>query len=189
VAPLSVLHQGAYLAIQSLWAGPWLRDVAGLGRDAVAAHLLTLALGMGIGFLGLGSLASRLSRRGHSPARVWIGAAVVFQLAQAAIVLGGGGHPRLVWFLFGIFGASGMLSYVIVSAAFPKSMAGRVNTGLNVFVFAGAFAIQAGIGAVLRAASGWGPGPREAYGLAFSLVLALQAIALVWLVATSRWRG
>lgn len=189
VAPLSVAHQGAYLAIQSLWAGPWLRDVAGLDRAAVASHLFTLAAGMGLGFLGLGTVASWLSRRGFSPARVWIPSAILFQGAQAVIALGGGGAPRLVWFLFGLFGAAGMLSYVIVSAGFPKAMAGRVNTGLNVLVFTGAFAVQAGVGALLSWASAAGAEPPRAYGLAFGLVLGLQVLALVWLVATRRWRG
>jgi hypothetical protein len=34
----------------------------------------------------------------------------------------------------------------------------------------------------------WGLAPREAYGIAFGLVLALEASALVWLLLTSRWR-
>lgn len=188
VAPLSVLHQGAYLAIQSLWAGPWLKDVAGFDRSAVASGLFVLALGMGAGFLGLGYVASRFSRRGVSPARVWIASAVVFQTAQAGIAANVDVAPPLLWLVFGVFGAAGMLSYVLVSSAFPTSMAGRVNTALNVFVFAGAFAIQAGIGALLEAAFARGFAPAEAYGLAFGVVLALEAVALLWLVATSRWR-
>lgn len=30
IAPITALSQGTFLAIQTLWAGPWLRDVAGL---------------------------------------------------------------------------------------------------------------------------------------------------------------
>ena len=36
VAPISVISQSTFLAIQSLWAGLWLRDVAGLKSDIVA---------------------------------------------------------------------------------------------------------------------------------------------------------
>ena len=35
IAPSSVLSQASFLAIQGLWAGPWLRDVAGLGKTCL----------------------------------------------------------------------------------------------------------------------------------------------------------
>lgn len=190
IAPFSVAHQGAYLSIQSLWAGPWLRDVAGLDRDAVASHLLTLALAMGIGFIGLGSLAHHLGRRGVPSLAVWLVSASLFQLTQLALILEWTDYTRTLWCAFGLFGAAGMLSYVILTRRFPIEMAGRVNTGLNVFVFTGAFALQAGIGAVIELFS-----PRDApfsplgYQLAFAVVLAIQVAALGWLAATSPWRA
>lgn len=188
IAPLSILHQGTYLAIQSLWAGPWLRDVAGLDRSAVASHLLTLALGMAFGYLGLGYLTERLGRRGISPLLVWGAAALVFQVTQGAIVLGLVPWARALWFSFGLFGASGMLGYAILTRRFPVAMAGRVNTGLNVMVFAAAFAIQSGIGAVIDWLSPAGAFSAEGYRVAFGVVLALQTLALVWIASTASWR-
>ncbi len=123
--------------IQSLWAGPWLRDVAGFGRAEVASRLFTLALSMAIGFLGIGFVAERIGRRGvragGSPGPV---CATAFQVVQGAIAFGFLAAPRLLWIAFGLFGASGMLSYVILVRRFPKDMAGRVNACLNVLVFA-----------------------------------------------------
>jgi predicted MFS family arabinose efflux permease len=188
IAPLSILHQGSYLAIQSLWAGPWLRDVAGLDRDAVASRLLTLALGMAIGYLGLGYLTERLGRHGVSPLMVWGVAAIVFQLTQGALVLALVPYARALWFAFGLFGASGMLGYAIVTRRFPVGMAGRVNTGLNVMVFAAAFAVQSGIGAVIDWLSPRGGFSPEGYRTAFGVVLALQCLALIWMASTSSWR-
>ena len=51
---------GAYV----LWAGPWLRDVAGFGRDAVALHLLLMAVATTAGFLFWGNFATWSARRG-----------------------------------------------------------------------------------------------------------------------------
>ena len=81
---------------------------------------------------------------------------------------------------FGLFGASGMLSYVILTRRFPPQMAGRVNACLNVLVFASAFAIQAGIGAVISFWSLSGSFSTEGYRVAFGSALALQTLALVW---------
>ncbi len=181
VAPLSITHQGTYLAIQSLWAGPWLGDVAGLGRAEVASHLFSLALAMALGFLGIGYFAERVGRRGVPPEKIWIGCALAFQAVQGAIALGVTDAPRALWIAFGLFGASGMLSYVILTRRFPTGMAGRVNACLNVLVFASAFGIQAAIGAVI---SWWSPASRfsvEGYRVAFGGALALQAISLLWL--------
>jgi len=64
VAPLTTFSQAAFLSIQGLWAGPWLRDVGNLERTAVANILFRVATAMASGFMTLGSVGSRLSRRG-----------------------------------------------------------------------------------------------------------------------------
>ena len=56
VAPLTTLSQASFLAIQGLWVGPWLKDVAGLDRAGVAGVLLWIAVAMVAGFISLGSL-------------------------------------------------------------------------------------------------------------------------------------
>ncbi len=189
IAPFSILHQGAYLSIQSLWAGPWLADVAELPRDEVATHLLMLALSMGVGFIGLGFLAERLGRFGVPTVAIWIGSSIAFQCAQLGLVLEWTGYARGLWSAFGLFGAAGMLSYVILTRSFPIAMAGRVNTGLNVFVFVGAYALQAGIGAIVQHYSEPGaPFSPKGFQMAFGIALALQTLALFWLLTTSPWR-
>ncbi|TDI42380.1 MAG: MFS transporter [Acidobacteria bacterium] len=189
IAPFSIMHQGAYLSIQSLWAGPWLATVAGLPRDEVATHLLMLASAMGVGFISLGFLAERLGRLGVPTVAVWIGSSIAFQCAQLGLVLEWTRYARGLWSAFGLFGAAGMLSYVILTRTFPVAMAGRVNTGLNVFVFIGAFALQAGIGAIVQRYSEPGaPFSPEGFQMAFGTTLALQTLALVWLLARAPWR-
>jgi MFS family permease len=184
VAPFSIAHQGTYLAVQSLWAGPWLRDVAQLERAEVASHLFALALSMAVGFLSIGFVAERIGRRGIRPETVWTTSAILFQLVQLAIALGVKAAPRALWIVFGLSGAAGMLSYVILTRRFPLEMAGRVNACLNVLVFASAFAIQAAIGAVISFWSPEGSFSIEGYRVAFGSALALQTLGLVWFRAS-----
>ena len=70
IAPLTTMSQASFLAIQGLWAGPWLRDVAGFSRPEVASTLFSMAAGMVAGFLLLGTMAERLGRRGIPPSAV-----------------------------------------------------------------------------------------------------------------------
>ncbi len=62
--PFVVTH-GAYQALQGLWLGPWLTDVAGLdrgGRGAAAARVRAGAYA--VGSVAFGSFADRLAARG-----------------------------------------------------------------------------------------------------------------------------
>ena len=181
LAPISLLVMSSHMAIQGLWAGPWLRDVAGLDRMAVADHLFWVAGGMVAGFLSMGTLAYRLSRLGIPPVVVSMCGVVIFLALQLLIALGYTGATLLIWLGFGFFGTSANLSYAVLSQTFPRELAGRVNTALNLLVFVGAFVTQWGLGAVIglwpATSGGYAP---HGYGMAFGLVLVLQLAALGW---------
>lgn len=183
VVPISTMSQAAFLAIQGLWAGPWLADVAGLDRSEVANHLFIIAVAMTAGFLGLGAVATRLIRGGVAPLTVASAALCIFGAAQMALVLALPLPALLLWCVFGISGSSGILIYSYLAPQFPAALAGRVVTSLNLFAFAGAFAVQWGMGAILDRYPGAldGSYAGEGYRLAFGSVLALQAAALLWM--------
>lgn len=182
LAPSSVVSQASFLAIQGLWAGPWLRDVAGLPKTVAADYLFWTAAAMVGGFLGLGQLAYRLTRWGIPPIAVAAAGMALFMLIQLA-VLCGFGWP-VVWVLFGFFGTSGVLNYAILSQAFPPDLAGRVNTALNLLVFVLAFAAQWGMGVMINRWPVAGGGyAASGYQLAFGLALVLQLISWLWLLA------
>lgn len=182
LAPLATLSQASFLAIQGLWAGPWLRDVAGLERSTVASYLFSVAAAMVAGYLSMGTLAYRLSRLGIRPIAVAAGGMLLFLLTQLAITLNLSGPVWLLWLLFGFFGTSGILTYAVLSQGFPPELAGRANTALNLLVFVAAFAGQWGIGAIISlwpsVVDGYHP---DAYRAAFGAILALQAIGFLLL--------
>ncbi|MFZ1537545.1 MAG: MFS transporter [Chromatiaceae bacterium] len=181
LAPISLLVMSAHMAIQGLWAGPWLRDVAGLDRIAVADHLFWVAGGLVAGFFGIGTLAYRLNRLGIPLVAVSIGGVVIFMALQLVVVLGYTGATLPIWVSFGFFGTSANLSFAILSQAFPRELAGRVNTALNLLVFVGAFIMQWSLGVVIGI---WptvnGGYAAIGYRTAFGMVLMLQIAALGW---------
>ena len=182
VAPATLASQGTFLAIQSLWIGPWLADVAGLDREVLANHLLGVAAAMVAGYILLGGAAERLGRAGIEPMIVAGTGMTLFALTQLAMLLSGPGVALWTWPLFGFFGTAGIVSYAALSQRFPPELAGRVVTGLNVLTFSAAFAAQWGIGAVINlwpAAPGGGYAP-DGYRAAFAILLGLQAAALIW---------
>jgi MFS family permease len=191
-APLTVTTQATFLAIQSLWAGPWLRDVAGLSRAEVADHLLLIAAAMVAGFLSIGWAAQRFGRLGLPPLTFAVCGITLFIAVQTALVAHspqfGPASVTLLWMAFGFFGTSGIVPYAALSQQFPPYLAGRVNSGINVLVFTTAFAAQWGIGAVIglwadSGAEGYAP---AGYRAAFAVMLALQLAALIWFVSFRR---
>lgn len=182
IAPLTVMSQASFLSIQGLWSGPWLRDVAGLERDAVANYLFLVAGAMVAGFIFMGWIAERLSRFGIRPMIVAVTGMILFMMTQAAIVANSAVPVLVLWVFFGFFGTTGIVPYAALSQRFPPHLAGRLNTGLNVLVFVVAFSGQWGIGAVidLWPATASGGYALEGYRAAFGIMLGLQVLALVW---------
>jgi predicted MFS family arabinose efflux permease len=183
----STTMQSTHMAVQGLWAGPWLRDVAGFGRHAVAWHLLMMACATTAGFLFWGNFATWSSRRGISAFSVFAWGAGMFLLFQLLVTIGNSETALVSWIGYGFFGTAGSLSYAILPHRFPTALAGRVNTALNSMVFAWAFVVQWALGAVINlwpvAAAGYDP---RAYRVGFGVVLAIALSAWVWMLAQTR---
>jgi len=181
LSPWAITTQAVFMAIMSLWSGPWLRDVAGLERDAVAAVLTWQALGVISGYLVTGLAAERLGRVGVSIPKVVAVGLSAFMLVQVALILEWTAVTGVLWFCFGFFGTSGVLAYAHLSQQFPAELAGRVNTALNLLVFIMAFLVQWGIGALIEywsiaGATQYNP---AGYQAAFSVLLVLQTAAMI----------
>ena len=182
VAPVTMASQAAFLSIQTLWAAPWLRDIAGFDRAQVADQLFLMAVSMIAGFLASGAIAERLGRVGIKPMTVAIVNTIGACVVQGVVIAEWTGSPTLLWMAFGFFGSAGVLAFAALSQAFPPELAGRANTGLNALVFGSAFLVQWGIGVVIglwpeTASGGYQP---EAYQAAFAGVLVLQLLGLSW---------
>ena len=191
IAPLSVMTQSTFLAIQGLWAGPWLRDVAGLDSMSVANVLFLSASSMIAGVFIMGGVAERLGRRGIHTATVMLWGMLVFMITQAFIARGSISLTVPLWILFGFFGPTGVLSYAILAQKFPPHLGGRANTCLNLFVFVATFVAQWGIGIVINR---WPAGPdnryaMEGYEVAFTVIIILQIVALLWYVLSGVCHG
>lgn len=184
--PCIMVLSALNFTFQGLWAGPWLRDVGGLGDGARAVALLIYAGGLVSGNLVLGQASSLAQARGFAPMFVpYLGVAGVLA-ALAALIAGPTGFAAIAacWFAFSFFGAVGVVGYAAVGQAFPPELAGRVATAINFAMLVLVFILQTGIGAILdlwprSASGGWDP---AGYAVALSVTFLLQAGAAAWIV-------
>lgn len=189
VAFAAALVQGVSIGLLGLWAGPWLRDVAGLDRASMATHLLVAALSFGVGGVICGSLSDRLVARGVSPILTYFVGCVLTTAAMAPIVMGYTAGAMIYWALFMGFASSGSLSYPLLATRFPPDVTGRVVTALNLVTFALAFVVQFGVGAIIN----WWPVVDgryavEGYQVSFVLCWLAQLVSVVWL-GYAEWRA
>lgn len=181
IAPLTMASLGYFMAVQGLWLGPWLRDVAGLTAPEAAGALATTAAAMASGFLLIGAIAVRLERLGMPLATATGIGMAVFLALSLAMAAGRVPAPHLFGVLWGFFGAASTANYAVLTRRFDGHLAGRVNTSLNLLIFLAAFVIQWGVGAALgRFAKIDGHWPAEAWSLALGLPLLPYALALLW---------
>ena len=177
VAALSTMF-----AAQSLWAGPWMRDMGGFDRGQVAGGLASLTGAQIVGYLVVGYLAGYLLGKGVKTINTAITGMVLFVPVQVVLLFQLSPNIVIVWIAFGFVISTTSLTYAALCQNFPPELAGRVNTSANVLFFFGAFAAQAGMGALINlwpttAAGGYAP---EGYAAAFGTMLVLQILALSW---------
>lgn len=182
--PATVSAQASFLALQTLWTGPWLRDVAGLDRDDAASLLLLIAVALVCGMVGFGMMSQALQRRGFSPERFMAVSIMCFCACLAAIPFVPVRFAIMLWILFGFLGGSVYLPYAILIARFSRALAGRTATGLNVVTFTFAFVLQWLVGVIinlwpLTPSGGYAP---EGYTAALIGTVILQLLGFLWLV-------
>ncbi len=183
ITPLLATTAGSHIAIQTLWAGPWLRDVGRLEAEAVAAHLLMMAIAFFVGILLTGVVADGLVRRGANLLSVMMFFLLAYIGSQVGIVLGMTGDFLLPqWFAFGMLGQAAILAYPWLATHYGAAQSGKAQTAVNLTIFGAAFALQYVIGAIIEQfpATASGSYDPQSFQVAFGAALALQVVALVW---------
>ncbi|MCA3572642.1 MAG: MFS transporter [Aestuariivirga sp.] len=186
LAPLIGLTAGVQIGVQTLWAGPWLRDVMGLTREEVGRHLLLMAIAFMAGIFLVGLIADRLGRRGIGPMQVMLGFNLLYLAAQLLIVLRVESLMFPAWLAVAAFGQVAILAFPWFAARIGRELAGRANASINFTIFVVAFATQYLLGFIIglfpATATGYSP---EGYSVALGLFLVAQVLALLWYLACS----
>jgi hypothetical protein len=156
-----------------------------MDRSGIAGVLFWTAAAMTAGYIVIGFVTERLSQVGIQPLTTAGWGMFLFMVVQALLMAAPVSWATPLWMIFGFIGTAGVIPYPALAMSFPAQLAGRVSTGINVLVLGAAFAAQWGIGAVIAlfpisASGNYAP---QGYQASFAILLAMQAICLVWYVA------
>ena len=180
IAPLGTFVMGSFMAIQGLWAVPWLMEVDGISRAAAADHLLVMNVMAMAGYAAIGFLGTPLARRGIH-ARHMFGLGFSMNVMALALIVARAPGAYLWWSLYGLGAAVNVLAFTVLNEGFGRDLVGRTNTTLNLLMFSGSFLAQWGIGLIVEAArSAWGLDTAGGLRVAFGTILACNLLAFTW---------
>lgn len=186
LAPLAFFVYGGMIAVQALWAGPWLTRVSGVTPDAAARGLFAINLSMLFAFMAWGALMPQLARRGLDAVRLIAWGVPVSLVVLGAAVLQGAGAGAGHWALWCVTSTFVSLSQPAVGQAFPAAQAGRALSAFNLVIFSGVFCLQWGIGLLIDALQAIGLSEVHAFQAAFAAFWACCVAAFGWFLMAGR---
>ncbi len=174
MTPIGFFSYGGLVAVQTLWAVPWMTRVAGYTAGEAATGLFWINMAMLASFWTWGMISPWLARR-RLTAEVLIRWGLPISFVMLAIIIGANKSMAT--------GTGGMLAVYCVSCtfvslaqpavgmAFPSSLAGRALSAYNLVIFAGIFVIQWCIGLLIDAFKAMGATDIPAFQGAFGVYL------------------
>lgn len=187
--PLAFVLYGGLVAVQSLWAGPWLTTVAGRSAEEAARGLFVINLSMLCAFFAWGAAMPWLSRRGWTVDRlIALGVPLSLALLASAVALGASTGAAL-WAAWCVSCTFVSLSQPAVAQVFPSHSAGRAFTAYNLVIFAGVFCVQWGIGLAIDGLTAYGWPRPDAFRAAFAGFGVCATAAYLWFLSYRGERG
>jgi len=177
--PSLVLFQGGFLALQTLWAGPWMTQVLKLNASDTAQALMLFNAALLLGFLWLGWAAPKIAARGWDGPKVMRLAALLTLLTEAAMIYFLQSWAWVFWLLLAAISTVFTLLQTEVALSFPARLGGRAYTGSNLLLFGGVFFLQWGFGALIDAAGLLGATTVQSFQIAMALLMVLQVLSLL----------
>jgi predicted MFS family arabinose efflux permease len=182
VAPITCFGNAMGLAVQGLWAGPWLVDVVGMAPRDIGNYLLLISAGMLVANIALGTLMGRyVACGGSAPLFACVGC-VGCLVGLLPLVFSWTGAPALLLTFFGMTHVAGNLVFAALTPNFPSAVAGRLSTIINFMMFGLGFLVQWCIGLIVNKFPTEAPGryAPAGYETAFMIVAAIEVAIIVW---------
>ncbi len=149
MSPVAFFHYGGVIAMQTLWAGPWMVRVAGYTPLQAATGLFWINACMLVTFWAWGLVNPWLAQHGWSANRLITWGVPVSLVVLAVNIAAGPATGWVGWALFCMSSSVLGLAQPAVGMAFPQVLAGRALTAYNLVIFAGVFVMQWGIGLLI----------------------------------------
>jgi len=178
--PPCILIIGGFVALQTLWVGPWLTQALKMTAEQASQVLLYLNSTILASYLAMGIASPWLVKRGASLFRQSSIALFWLTLCFTAFPMWQTDSAWLLWPLIALAVPAMFLLQTQTALEFPSSVAGRVLTTLNLMIFAGTFVVQWGLGVITDLFVSGGFDRTQALTYALCVLAGMQWFSLLW---------
>ncbi|HEY7803180.1 MAG TPA: MFS transporter [Orrella sp.] len=186
IIPTTIFFSGGFVALQSLWVGPWMTTVLGMSTNETGQALLYFNAALLVAYLIMSLISPQLEKAGVALARQTTAGFFWFIGCMVLILAWQTPSAWLAWIAL----APGIPAVILIQTQtalmFPKAIAGRVLTAFNLVMFSGAFAVQWGVGLLADLFVWIGSSSYEALWQAFVVLLVLQILSLWWFLSRDK---
>ena len=186
VIPMGLFNYGGLMAIQTLWAGPWMVRVAGYTPIESATGLFWINITMLISFFLWGYFLPKITNLGFSALKILkLGLPVSFLIMLMIIILGSkaGAFYITLFILSSIFLS---VTQPAVGLSFASHLAGKALTSFNLLIFLGTFIMQWVMGLVIDLVKTFGYTEIMGFKAAFSFFLFLSLISYIFFLIINK---
>jgi len=186
MTPIGFFCYGGLVAIQTLWATPWMIKVGGYSAAQAASGLFWINISMLCAFWTWGMVNPWLVRHGYDADWMIARGLPLSFLVLAALIVAGPSASTLtgaLWALYCVTCTFVTLAQPAVGMAFASAVAGRALSAYNLVVFAGVFVVQWGIGLAVDGFKALGWSEVQAFQSAMSVFLLCSVLSYFYFLA------
>ena len=180
--PLAFFSYGGVQAIQTLWAGPWMLNVAGYSPLESATGLFWINITMLFAFLIWGYLLPKFSEYGLDSIKIIKYGLPLNYLILFLIILLGQKAGAAMFTLYILSSIVLTLTHPAIALSFPQHLAGKSLTSFNVFIHSGTFFVQWGIGLIIDYCKNIGFDTISSYRISFFVFLVICILSYLFFI-------
>ena len=180
--PLAFLNYGGVQAIQTLWAGPWMLNVAGYSPLESATGLFWINIIMLFAFMFWGYILPKFSSLGIDSMKIVKIGLPISYIVLFCIIIMGQKAGAMMFTLYILSSIVLSLTQPALALSFPHNLAGKSLTSLNVFIHSGTFFVQWGIGLLIDLSKNMGANVITSYKISLSLFLFLCILSYIFFI-------
>ena len=184
--PLGLFNYGGMIAIQTLWAGPWMVRVAGYSPLESAIGLFWINITMLIAFLIFGYILPKITKLGFESMQLMKFGLPISYLSLLVIIISGENAGAIHFTLYILTSIVLTLAQPAVALSFPTSLAGKSLTSFNLLIFVGTFIMQWGIGLIIDLSQFFGKGEIQSFQISFFVYLVICIFSYLYFVLNNR---
>ena len=180
--PLAFLNYGGVQAIQTLWAGPWMLNVAGYSPLESATGLFWINIIMLFAFMFWGYILPKFSSLGIDSMKIVKIGLPISYIVLFCIIIMGQKAGAMMFTLYILSSIVLSLTQPALALSFPRNLAGKSLTSLNVFIHSGTFFVQWGIGLLIDLSKNMGANIITSYKISLSIFLILCILSYIFFI-------